>query len=148
MKVILLEDVKNVGKKGATVTVADGYGQNFLIARGLAVMATNKSVEIRENEIKQAQLEDQNKKDDAIKVKNTIEAIKVEVSAKAGKDGRMFGSISGKQISEVLKSKYNITIDKRKFIDKEPINTFGHTFVKIELYKGVVATIDVNVIEA
>jgi large subunit ribosomal protein L9 len=148
MKVILLEDVKNVGKKGATVNVADGYGQNFLIARGLAVMATSKSLEIRQNEIKQAEEQDKANKEEAIKLKAQIEAIKVEISAKAGKDGKMFGSISGKQISETLKNKYNITIDKRKFIDKDTVNTFGHTLIKIELYKGVVATIDVHVVEA
>lgn len=148
MKVILLQDVKSLGKKGQTVNVSDGYATNFLIPRKLAVIATEKSLEIRNEEIKKQEEEDKKRREEALALKEKIEAIKLELKAKAGKDGKMFGSISSKQITDELKNKYDIVIDKRKISIDVPINTFGHTLVKVELYRGVTATIDVNVTEA
>ena len=103
MKLILLQDVKNVGKKGDTVNVSDGYGTNFLLARKLAVLATSKSLEIRDEEIKKSELEEKKRHEEALVLKAQVEKVKLVIKAKSGKDGKMFGSISSKQIVEELK---------------------------------------------
>ena len=141
MKVILLTDVKNVGKKGQIAEVSDGYAVNFLFARKLAVKATDKSIEVKQEADETAKLEYAQKKQEMIVLKNDIEKLKVEFSAKGGKDGKMFGSISTKQIADEIHSKHGFTIDKRKFIDTNPVNTFGYSKLKIELFKDVIATI-------
>ena len=146
MKVILTQDVKKVGKKGEIVEVSDGYGQNFLIKNKLAVFATNTGeakVAKRKEEERLADL--QNKKD-AEALKETLEKMVLEFKLSSGKDGRTFGSISTKNVVEEL-SKQNIKVDKRKFIDARPIQALGYTNLKIELYKGVVATIRVHLSE-
>lgn len=146
MKVILTQDVKKVGKKGEIVEVSDGYGQNFLIKNKLAVFATNTGeakVAKRKEEERLADL--QNKKD-AEALKETLEKMVLEFKLSSGKDGRTFGSISTKNVVEEL-AKNNIKVDKRKFIDARPIQALGYTNLKIELYKGVVATIRVHLTE-
>lgn len=152
MKVILLTDVKKVGKKGETVDVSDGYGANFLIPRGLAKLSTEASQKelARDNaaeEARQIAL-----KEEAEKVAQRLESIEVKFKGKAGKDGRMFGSISPKEIAEGLEEQWGIVIDKRKFIDKYPVNALGYARLRIELYKGsqgtVVGTIVVHIEEA
>ena len=146
MKVILTQYVKKVGKKGEIVEVSDGYGQNFLIKNKLAVFATNTGeakVAKRKEEERLADL--QNKKD-AEALKETLEKMVLEFKLSSGKDGRTFGSISTKNVVEEL-AKNNIKVDKRKFIDARPIQALGYTNLKIELYKGVVATIRVHLTE-
>ena len=141
MKVILLSDVKKVGKKGEEKNVADGYAMNFLIAKGLAVKASEKSEEILKKEKDQEAKDNQIKKDDAIAIKNKLENIRLEFKVKS-KDGKVFNSISTKAICEELDKK-GIRVDKRKILDSEPIKSLGHSSVKIELYKGVIGTIQV-----
>ena len=151
MKIILLKDVKGVGKKGDTVEVNDGYASNFLIPRGLACVSTKGS---------QAQLQKDNAEEaarhramkaEAEELAKRLEHINVEFKAKCGSDGRMFGTISPKEIEEGMKKQWDITIDKRKFIDKTPANAFGYTRLRIELYKGqaghVVGTVIVHISE-
>ena len=145
MKVILLADVKKVGKKGQTIEVNDGYAANFLIPKKLAVKVTEKSVEILEKQNEQARIAAENAKKEAEKIKETLKNITVEFTLKSGANGRVFGSISFKQVEEALKSKHNIVIDKRKIITKGPIDSLGVTKLEIELYKGVVGVITVHV---
>lgn len=145
MKVILLADVKKVGKKGQTIEVSDGYAANFLIPKKLAVKVTEKSVEILEKQNEQARIAAENAKKEAEKVKETLKNITVEFTLKSGANGRVFGSISFKQVEEALKNKHNIVIDKRKIITKGPIDSLGVTKLEIELYKGVVGIITVHV---
>ena len=147
MEVILLADVKGVGKKNETKTVNDGYANNYLIPRKLAVRKTEGSIATlnkqKEDEAKlQAEL-----KEKASKNKVFLENLTLEFKAKAQKDGSMTGTISTKAIAEKLKNDYNIEIDKRKFVDKLLVNAFGTTNLKIELYKNIVATIKVHVSE-
>ena len=144
MKIILLEDVKNVGKKGEILEVADGYARNFLIRNRLAVEATEQSKLILEQQ-KQQKI-DQEKED----IKNA-EALKLKLSeltlvfpVKTGENGKVFGSVSSKQIAEELLKKHKITIDKRKILDEGPFNTVGFYNVKIELHKQVIATIKIQ----
>lgn len=147
MKVILLKDVRSLGKKDQIVEVSDGYAANYLFPKHLAVKMTTKGLEILEDQKEQRKIEELNKKHEAEELKKVIDNLVLEFQASASKDGRMFGTISPKQIELELKNKYNISIDKRKFIDKYPCNAFGYTNLKIELYKDVIATIRVHVTE-
>lgn len=151
VKVILLKDDR-LGKKGATINVSDGYAMNYLIPRGIAIAATEGAQKTlaRQNA---EELEHQKAlKAEAEQVKAKLEHINVEFKAKVGADGKMFGTISPKQIEEGLLEQWNIRIDKRKFIDKEPANAIGYTKLKIELYKGiageVVGVVTVHISEA
>ena len=151
MKVILLADVRKLGKKGDTVQVSDGYGSNYLIPRGLAVASTEGSQKsLAKANAAESERQKELKKE-AEEVAKKLENINVEFKAKVGSDGRMFGSVSPKQIEEGLKEQWGITIDKRKFIDKYPANGLGYTRLKIELYKGeageVVGTVNVHISE-
>ncbi|MHB8096475.1 MAG: 50S ribosomal protein L9 [Erysipelotrichaceae bacterium] len=144
MKIILLEDVKNVGKKGNILEVADGYARNFLIRNKLAVAATEQSKLILEQQ-KQQKL-DQEKEDirnaEALKLK--LAELTLVFPVKTGENGKVFGSVSSKQIGEELLKKHKLTIDKRKILDEGPFNTVGFYNVKIELHKQVIATIKIQ----
>jgi len=147
MKVILLQDVKNVGKKGQTIEVSDGYANNFLLPRRLGVIATKRSVEILDKQNLDAKLLDEKNRKNAEEIKEKLKNITLEFSCKTGKDGKLFGSVSSKQIVEKLKNDYGFIIDKRKFVNKETVNTLGVTILQNELYRGVIAEIKVHVSE-
>lgn len=151
MKIILLADVKGVGKKGMTVDAKDGFAKNFLIPRGLAVISTDSNQKILAKNNAEEDARQQALKKEAEELARRLEHINVEFKAKVGSDGRMFGAISPKQIEEGLKAQWNIIIDKRKFIDKYPANALGYTRLKIELYKGsageVIGTVNVHISE-
>ena len=144
MKVILKSDVKKLGKKGDIVEVADGYGRNFLLARGLAVLATDKSREILAGQKEEEKKQDEARRKEAEAVAKEFEDLILEFHVNSGKDGRVFGSVSTKQIAEEL-NKRGYKSDKRKILDTEPIISLGVTKVRIELYKGVIGTVRVNV---
>jgi large subunit ribosomal protein L9 len=144
MKVILKSNVKKLGKKGDIVDVADGYGRNFLVARGLAVVATEKSREILAEQKEEEKKQDDANRQAAEAVAKEFENLILEFRVNSGKDGRVFGSVSTKQIAEEL-SKRGYKIDKRKILDTAPIGSLGVTKVRIELYKGVIGTVRVNV---
>ena len=147
MKVILLKDVKGIGKKQDIVNVKDGYGANYLIPNKLAVMYSERGQEILDVQ-KQKQADDiERKKAEAREVSKKLESIVVEFNAKGSGNGRMFGTISTKQIAEELKAKFEIEIDKRKFVDKTPVDHFGYSKLTIELYKGITGVITILVNE-
>ena len=146
MKVVLLEDVRKVGKKGDVVNVSDGYGQNFLIKNKLAVKETAGAKKILEQQKEEARLQDIENKKNAEALKEKIEGITLEFVLKSGKDGKTFGSVSTKHIVEQLRE-YDIRVDKRKFINAHPIGALGYSNLKVELYKGVIATIRVHLSE-
>ena len=147
MKVILLKDVKNVGKKDQVVEVSDGYANNYLIKNRLAVMYSNKSREILEKQQENARIEEQKKEARAKEVANELKNITLEFALSAGKDNRVFGSISYKQVEDELKSKHNIIIDKRKILSNEKLDALGFHTLMIELYKGVIGEIRVHISE-
>lgn len=147
MRVILLEDVKKVGKKGSIVDVSDGYGANFLIPKKLAVLATKTSLEIKKTQDDNKAKEEEIKKQNAIILKDKIKDLTVELKAGTGKEGKLFGAVSSKEIVEEYKKQFNIELDKRKFIDFSPISSLGYTKIQIELYKDVIGTITVHVSE-
>lgn len=147
MDVILLADVKGVGKKNQTVKVSDGYANNFLLPRHLAVPSSKKSQEILSNQKENERIQDENNRNNAKQLVESLKDITLEFTAKVGKDGKLFGSISLKQIEDEIKNKFNITIDKRKFIDKGPLDSLGFYKLKIDLYKGVIGVINVHISE-
>lgn len=147
MKVILLTDVKKVGKKDQIINVADGYALNFLIPNKLAVPMTDRGLEIVDTQKKAAQDEFKKKQDAAQLIADKLSDIVLEFEAKFSEDGRMYGTISTKQIVDRLKEKYDIVVDKRKFVDHFLVNAAGYTRLRIELFKGVIGTITVHVSE-
>ena len=144
MKVILLQDVKGTGKKGDVAEVSAGYAQNFLIKRGLAVEATNQAM----NELKNAQAAAEHKvqveKDNANEAKAKLDGKSVKITAKAGQGGKLFGSVTSKEIAEAIKAQYQVTIDKRR-IESSDIKAFGTFECEIKLYTGISAKIYVVV---
>lgn len=147
MKVILLQDVKKLGKKNDIVKVADGYGQNYLIKNNLAVLATEHGKEMVAKTKEKERLEELENKKKAEALKEKIESLTLEFQLSSGKDGKTFGSVSTKNVVEEMAKKYDIKIDKRKFINARPIQALGYTNLKIELHKGVIATIKVHLSE-
>ena len=147
MKVILLKDVKGIGKKQDIVNVKDGYGANYLIPNKLAVMYSERSQEILDVQKKAEADNIERLKQEARDVSKKLDEIVLQFDARGGGDGRMFGTISTKQIEAELKEKHGIEIDKRKFIDKQPVDHFGYSKLKIELYKGITGTITILVNE-
>lgn len=147
MKVILLNDVPGIGKKDTIVNVKDGYALNYLLPRKLAVMESEKSLEVLKTQQKAHEDEIARLTEEAKELAAKINQITLEFTAKGSGDGRMFGTISTKQIADELKSKHGIEIDKRKFIDKVQADHFGYTKLTIELYKGVTAVVNVHISE-
>ncbi|MEK9200200.1 50S ribosomal protein L9 [Ureibacillus sp. 179-F W5.1 NHS] len=146
MKVVFLKDVKGKGKKGEVKNVADGYAHNFLIKNGYAVEATKQAMSQLEG---QKKLEEKNaaaELEAAKNLKEQLEKMEVEIKAKAGEGGRLFGSISTKQIAEALQKTHGIKIDKRK-MESEGIRSLGYTNVPVKLHHEVKATLKVHVVE-
>lgn len=148
MKVILLEDVKSLGKKGQTVDVSDGYARNCILPKKLGVEANAKNLndlklqKAHEDKVAKEQLEAA--KDLAAK----LAEMDVVVSIKTGKDGRSFGSISSKEIATAFKEQHGMELDKKKIILDEPIRTPGTSIVGVKLHREVTAKLNVRVKES
>ncbi len=148
MKVILINDLKGVGKKGEVKEVADGYAQNYLIARKLAVPASKGSMEVLNKQKSDAKEKEALDVQAAKELKEKLEKLTLKFPVKTGKDDKAFGSVSTKQIVSVLENNYKMTVDKRKFIDNENLDTVGFHHVKVQLHKGVIATLKVQLTKA
>lgn len=147
MKVILLKDVKNVGKKDEVKEVSDGYGRNFLIKNGLAVAYTKGSSAVLNKQMEQKAQEESELKAQAEVVKEQLKNITVDFTLSSGKGGNVFGSISSKQIVAALAQK-GIKVDKRKLDMAQSISSLGTTRVKVDLYRGqVIGEVVVRVFE-
>lgn len=147
MRVIFLQDVKRKGKKGEIKEVPTGYAQNFLIKNGLAQEANKGNMSAAAGQKKAQERHEAEIFAEAQQLKQRLEQEEtvVEISAKAGSDGRLFGSIPSKQISDALHKQYGIKIDKRKLELAQPIRTLGYTNVPVKLHHDVTATIKVHV---
>ncbi len=147
MEVILLQDVKNLGKKGEVVKVNDGYARNVLINKKLGIEATPKNL----NDLKLKKANDEKVEAmhlaEAKELAKDLEQKSVTLSLKAGKDGRAFGSISSKEISEAAKSQLGLEFDKKKIVLNEPIKSIGSYNVEIHLHKEVTGKLLVKVCE-
>lgn len=148
MKVILLQDVKSLGKKGELVNVSDGYARNFLFPKSMAKEANAQAM----NEFKNAEQSKQYKIDTAIaaanKAKSELEGSKFVMKAKAGESGRLFGSITAKEIAAEVKKQKHIDIDKRKIVLREDIKTLGEYEAELKLYSGITANCTISVEKA
>ncbi|MEW9675382.1 50S ribosomal protein L9 [Lentibacillus sp. L22] len=147
MKVIFLKDVKGKGKKGDVKNVSDGYARNYLLKNKLAEEATEGNMKALNAKKRKAAQEEQAEKDEAIKLKDTLANLTVELQAKSGDNGRLFGSITSKQIAETLEKSYGYKLDKRKIELDEPIRALGYTTVPIKLHPEVTGSIKVHVTE-
>ncbi|WP_210367604.1 50S ribosomal protein L9 [Bacillus sp. REN3] len=147
MKVIFLKDVKGKGKKGEVKNVADGYAHNFLIKQGLAVEASQSALSSLKAQQKKEEKLAAEELEQAKKLKETLEKTTVELTAKSGEDGRLFGSITSKQIAEELQKGHGIKLDKRKIELEDAIRSLGYTKVPVKLHKDVQATLNVHVKE-
>ena len=143
MKVILKADVKKVGKKGEMVEVSDGYARNFLIARGLAVPSTERSREILAEQKEAEKVLDAKRTEEAKELAAKLEKMMLTFTVNTGVDGKVFGSVSTKQIAQQL-ARQGVEVDKRKFLDTAPVASLGVTKVRVELYKGVIGTLNVQ----
>lgn len=142
MKVIFIKDVKGQGKKDEIKEVKDGYAMNYLIKNKYAVPYTETSNKRLNNEIKERKIQEEKDIEDANKIKEKLKKEKITFKVKTGKEDRVFGSISSKQIKDEL-DKLGYKIDKKKIILDTPISSLGHHFVKIELHKKVVAELEI-----
>ncbi|UQZ75244.1 50S ribosomal protein L9 [Niallia circulans] len=147
MKVIFLKDVKGKGKKGEVKNVADGYAHNFLLKQGLAVEANASAVSTLNAQKKKEEKEAIEELNRAKELKKKLEKVTVELHAKSGEGGRLFGSITSKQIAEELNKKHQIKIDKRKIELNDAIRSLGVTKVPVKLHHEVSATLNVHVKE-
>lgn len=147
MKVILLEDVKNIGKKGAIINAKDGYARNFLFPKNLAIEATPANLKKLENAKKQQEEKEQEIYEEAKKLEEELIKITIVIKSKAGENGKLFGSITTKEIAEYLETEKNVSIDKRKFELDEPIKALGEYTVKVRLHTKVTAKMNVIVTE-
>ncbi|AYC28398.1 50S ribosomal protein L9 [Paenisporosarcina cavernae] len=147
MKVIFLKDVKGKGKKGEIKNVADGYANNFLLKNNLAVEANQAAISALDGQKKKQDKEAAQELADAKKLKEELEKITVELKAKSGDDGRLFGSITTKQIADELHKSTGIKLDKRKMHLDDAIRALGYTNVPVKLHHDVVATLKVHVTE-
>ena len=130
MKIVLLEDVKSLGKKGDIVEVSEGYARNFIIPKKKGVEANQENL---------------NKLDAAKELAGKLNDASIALTIKGGKDGRTFGSISSKEIEEAIKLQLGLEIDKKKLVIAEPIKTFGNHEIKVKLHKDVTASLKVKV---
>ncbi|MDQ7111603.1 50S ribosomal protein L9 [Staphylococcus simulans] len=147
MKVIFTQDVKGKGKKGEVKDVPVGYAQNFLFKKNVAVEATPGNLKQLELKNKRAEEEREQEIEDAKVLAKRLEDIEVEVTAKSGEGGKLFGSVSTKQIAQALQKQHDIKIDKRKMDLPNGIHALGYTNVPVKLDKKVDGTIRVHTVE-
>ena len=147
MKVILQQDVKGQGKKGQMVEVSDGYARNFLLPRKLAVEANADNVNTMKLQEKAKQAKEAAEKAEAEAIAQKLTSLTVKLSAKAGAGGKLFGSITSKEVSDALKKQHNIDINKSKIVQDDPIKTFGTFQLKCKLGYEVTGTINLVVAE-
>ena len=148
MKVILLQDVKSLGKKGEIVTVSDGYARNMILPKKLGVEATGKNMNDLKLQNQHAEKVAQEQLDAAKQMAEEIKDKIVEVKIKAGEGGRTFGSVSSKEISTAIKQQWQMDIDKKKMVLAEPIKSLGTFEVPVKLHPKVTGTIRVKVTES
>lgn len=146
MKVILLDNIKGVGKKDEIINASDGYARNYLLPKNLAVEANNENLSKLKNKKDAASYRKDMEKKDAEELAKKIKGIMLKIKVKAGGNGKIFGGVTSKEISENLKNQYNFVVDKKKIDLKETIKTLGEFHVDIKLYEGVIANLKIEVI--
>lgn len=146
MKVILLDNIKGVGKKDQVIEASDGYARNYLLPRKLAVEANAENMSKLNNKKDANAYKKDLEKQAAESIAEKLKGILLKIKVKAGENGKIFGGVTAKEIAEGLKSQYQIEVDKKKIEVKEQIKTLGSFRVNIKLYEGVVGVLKVEVI--
>ena len=145
MKVILMQDIKGVGKKDDIINANDGYARNFLFPKKLAVEANNSNMAKLQGKQNAANFKKEQEKESASKIKEQLSHITLNITVKAGENGKIFGSITSKEIATELENQYHIAIDKKKIVLKEAIKETGIFNVEVKLYEGIVGTLKINI---
>ncbi|MDR3540778.1 MAG: 50S ribosomal protein L9 [Desulfosporosinus sp.] len=145
MKVILQADVKGTGKKGQVFEVADGYARNFLFPKKLAIEATTGNIQDISHKKAVEERRKEKEKENAVELAGKLNALKIEVKTKTGEGGRLFGSVTSKEIADALKKQHGIEVDKRKLELKEPIKALGSYEIHVKIHHDVMATLQVHV---
>ena len=148
MEVILLEDVKSLGKKGQIVKINDGYARNYLFPKKLAQEANSENRAKLQSRNDSKQFKKDTEKAKAEEIANKLKGIMLKVKVKAGENGKIFGGVTAKEISDGLKKDYNIEIDKKKIMLNETLKLIGTVTVDIKLYEGVIGKLKVDIIAA
>lgn len=148
MKVILTQDVKKVGKKGELLEVKDGYARNALFPKGLAVEANAVNLNQRKLEQKAEDKRKQQELDDAQAIANIINDKEIKLTVKTGEGGKVFGSVTSKEIAEAIQKEFGVKVDKKKIQLKDAIKGLGGQKVTIKLHPSISATISVLVVGA
>ncbi|WP_273187840.1 50S ribosomal protein L9 [Dialister succinatiphilus] len=146
MKVVLLQDVKKMGKKGDVVEVSDGYGRNVLIRKGLGVEGTKANLNTAAQRQESKVFKDQVAADEAVIMAAQLKKVKVVIKVQCGEDGRIFGSVTGKDISEALEKQYKFKLEKKNIRLKNPIKTLGEYDVEVWVHQQVTSTVHVSVV--
>ena len=146
MKVILKENIKSIGKKDEIINVSDGYARNYLFAKDLAVEATPGNLAKLQTKKDSAAFKKNVEKEEAEKVAEKLSKLTLEFKVKAGENGKIFGGVSTKEISDLLEKNYKIKVDKKKIELKETIKELGARNVNIKLYEGVIANLKIDVV--
>lgn len=146
MKVILKADIKGVGKKDQVINASDGYARNFLFPRNLAVEANAENMSKLKAKQDSAKFKKSQEKEEAEKQAEKLSKILLKIQVKAGENGKIFGGVSSKEISENLEKQYNIKVDKKKIELKETIKTLGVHNIEIRLFEGVIGKLKIDVI--
>lgn len=146
MKVILLQDIKGVGKKDQIINANDGYARNYLFPKKLALEATTGNLGNLKAKQESNQYRKDMQKEEAIKLADKIKDITLTIKVKAGENGKIFGGVTAKEIAENLKTQYAIDVDKKKINLSETIKVIGTRTVDIKLYEGIIAKLNVKVI--
>lgn len=148
MKVILLQDIKSLGKRGELVEASDGYARNYLLPRKLAKEANAQAMNEYKNAENSKQYKIATEKAQAEANKKKLEGKVFKMTARAGQSGKLFGSITSKQVAEEIKKQYNISVDKRKVVLECDIKEYGTYKAEVKLFTGISANIDIQVSEA
>lgn len=145
MQVILTRDVKGQGKKGQMVNVSDGYARNFLLPKGYATEATKSNINDLKGKKESLEFKIKTETEEAQKISELMKEIQVNMKAKAGENGKLFGSITSKDVADALTQQHHIKLDKKKFVMPDGIKTLGVTEVTVKLYTGITGVLKVNV---
>lgn len=146
MKVILMQDIKKIGKKDEIINASDGYARNYLLPKGLAVEANSENLSKLQGRNDSKQHKKDVQKEEAIEIANKLKNIELRIEVKAGENGKIFGGVSTKEIADKLEKDYNIKIDKKKIELKEAIKTLGKFNINVKLFEDVIGTISINII--
>lgn len=146
MKVILLEDIKGVGKKDQVINASDGYARNYLFPKKLALEANNENMLKLKAKQNGVEYKKGVEKEEATKLANKLKEITLKIEVKAGENGKIFGGVTAKEISENLKAQNNIEIDKKKILLSETVKTLGVVTVDIKLYEGIIGKLKVQIV--